>query len=85
MTDRPHAKGCPNGLRGLLLRVWTLADGRRGPAEIAAAAAASAQEVRDALSLLAHVGLMQGVAEEPALPAWFAAAVSGAGVQPPHG
>jgi hypothetical protein len=55
----PCAQGSSSGLRGLLLRVWSLADGLRSPAEIAAAAGIAEDELRDALDVLQHVGLMR--------------------------
>jgi hypothetical protein len=58
MTDYPCAKGSPSGLSDLLLRIWTLADGRTCVADIATAANASRGQVLDGLDLLDHVGLL---------------------------
>jgi hypothetical protein len=76
MTDFPCAKGSPSGLSGLLLRVWTLADGRHCVADIAAAAGTTPDEVVAGLDLLDHVGLLEHDPDgAPAsdLPAWAVA------------
>lgn len=70
----PRAQGSSSGLRGLLLRVWTLADGRRSPEAIADALGAPAEQVRDALDLLDHAGLVlqpEGAHALAELPAWL--------------
>jgi len=77
MSQTPCAIGSPEGLRGLLHRVWLLADGRRSLPQIAREAMASLEQVADALDLLDHVGLLSRAdarAQPPALPAWLSAA-----------
>jgi predicted ArsR family transcriptional regulator len=58
MTDYPCAKGSPAGLSGLLLRIWTLSDGRTRVGDIAAAVGVTRRQVLDGLDLLDHVGLL---------------------------
>ena len=78
MSSFPTAMGSPAGLRGLLWRVWNLADGQRPVPQIARDAAASLDQVLEALDLLDHVGLLdRDTALQSGLPApaaWAGAA-----------
>ena len=85
MSSFPCAIGSPAGLRGLLWRVWNLANGQRPVPQIARETVASLEQVMEALDLLDHVGLLDRDAAPQSGPAaWVGAGALALAPLPPR-